>query len=116
MCAQCGGPMCMRALAESYPGSIWLAIRGHWQSGSLLRAGLPDHLACGCALARGGAAFALVWVLRLLRCVCAPPSVRSALLTTLHAAALCGSALACRRWPGVRAPCVLTYYYYSKQA
>ena len=39
-------------------------------------------------------------------CVCAPPSVRSALLTTLHALALCGSALLCRRWPGSRAPCV----------
>ena len=47
--------------------------------------------------------------------MCAPPSVRSALLTTLHAPALCGSALACRRWPGVRAPCVLTYYYYRVQ-
>ena len=33
--------------------------------------------------------------------------------TLSHAPALRGSALSCRRWPGSRAPCVLTYYYYA---
>ena len=38
--------------------------------------------------------------------------VPDALSAILHAPALRGSALSCRRWPGSRAPCVLTYYYY----
>ena len=112
MRAQCGGAICTRALAQSYPDSIWRTARGHRWSGPLLRAGLPDRLRSWPLRAETALRVGLREC-----CVCCIVCVlhrvsAQHLLTTLHAPALCGCALSCRRWPGSRAPCVLTYYYY----